>query len=70
MTVTAKFSGVKYTLGNQVKVIISSANPEKKEVDLMFVEWAAGWYFFKIIFHRIDCSVSLLSQIYSEIIYI
>ena len=38
MTVTAKFSGVKYTLGNQVKVIISSANPEKKEVDLMFVE--------------------------------
>ncbi len=38
MSVTAKFTGKQYTLGNQVRVIISAANPEKKEVDLMFVE--------------------------------
>ena len=38
LTVTAKFTGKQYTLGDKVKVIISAANPEKKEVDLMFVE--------------------------------
>jgi ribonuclease R len=38
LTVTAKFTGKKYTLGDTVNVVIKGANPEKKEVDLMFVE--------------------------------
>lgn len=38
LTVTAKFTGKQYTLGDTVSVIIKGANPEKKEVDLMFVD--------------------------------
>ena len=38
MTVVGKFTGTSYTLGNTVKVIITAATPEKKEIDLMFIE--------------------------------
>jgi ribonuclease R len=38
LTVTAKYTGKQYTLGDTVNVIIKGANPEKKEVDLMFVD--------------------------------
>jgi ribonuclease R len=36
-TVTGKHTGIQYTLGDTVKVMITAANPEKKEVDMMFV---------------------------------
>jgi ribonuclease R len=38
LSVTAKYSGKKYTLGNAVSVKIKAANPEKKEIDLIFLE--------------------------------